>query len=161
MPLSMPPTDSQRTGDLRNLLTFRLSSMSFAVAVEHVVRVAEVGAITPLPRAPSHVPGMVMIGSRAVPLLDLGRFLGIENDERGSTEELPRLVVISADGLEVALRCSSVRVEREVSNERLREPESIQGERLKRFTIAEIDEQHAVVAVLDVPRLLTAAQPGT
>ena len=160
MPSSMPPIDKPRA-DLRFLLTFRLSSMIFAIPVEHVVRVAEVGPVTPLPRAPAHVPGMVMVGSRAVPLLDLGRFLEIDNGEsRSPGEEVPRLLVISADGLEVALRCTAVRVEREVSSDRLRDPESIQGELLRRFTVAEIDEQHAVVAVLDVPSLLAAAQPG-
>lgn len=165
---SMPPVDSLRDpgglppADLRFLLTFRLGELRFAVPVDHVLRVAEIGPITPLPRAPAHVPGMVLVGSRAVPVLDLQRFLGVAEVDAavtGDEESAPRLVVVAAGSLEVALRCSWVRIERDVAPERLREPEAIQGERLRQFTVAEMENEDGVVAVLEVPALLAAAQP--
>jgi purine-binding chemotaxis protein CheW len=161
MSQSMPPTETSEQGaEAVALLTFRIGEMGFAVSATSVQRVAEMTPLTPLPRAPDHVPGMVLAGARAVPVLDLGRFLGIASNE-SYDEASERLVIVAAEGLEVALRCSGVRIERDVAANRLRDPTVVRGGRLQQFTAAEMEDAGELFVLLDLGKLLGAARPRT
>lgn len=69
------------------LLVFRLDSGRYAIplpAVERVVRAAE---LTPLPNAPAIVLGVLDMGDRVVPVLDLRRRFGLPAREVGPDDQ--------------------------------------------------------------------------
>lgn len=57
------------------LFVFRLQSLSLAVDSKHVREVARLGVMTPLPRSPSFVLGVMGNRGQVVPVIDLLRFL--------------------------------------------------------------------------------------
>lgn len=73
--------------DQSHLLVFRLDSGRYALplaAVERVVRAAE---LTPLPNAPAIVLGVLDMGDRVVPVLDLRRRFGLPGREVGLDDQ--------------------------------------------------------------------------
>jgi purine-binding chemotaxis protein CheW len=68
------------------LLVFRLDSQRYALplpAVEHVVRAVE---ITPLPRAPAIVLGVIEVEGRVLPVLNVRRRFGLAEREIGPAD---------------------------------------------------------------------------
>lgn len=58
----------------------RLGDESYAVAVENVVEVAELGALSPVPGAHRSVLGVRNLHGEVLPVFDLASVLGIEGD---------------------------------------------------------------------------------
>lgn len=77
----------------------------YAVAMEQVAEVATVPTLTLLPRMPAWVAGAANWRGRVLPVLDLRPLLGLPGH---SLTSAARLVVLSADGVEVAILAESV-----------------------------------------------------
>ena len=132
-----------------------------AIDAKYVSRVAEAARMTPLPRAPSHIPGLVLIGARAVPVMDLGDFLGLNRrrrEEPADNDAPPRLVVCAAGAFKVAIPCAAVRVEHEIAVSLLTPPQVSRGDVLGRYAVNELDTGTDVVTVVDLPTVLEAAR---
>ncbi len=71
----------------------RVGSEAYALPVENVREVAELGALTPVPRAPSEALGVRNLRGQVLPVFDLAALFGLE---RGG--EAARLVVVEAGG---------------------------------------------------------------
>lgn len=58
-------------------LAFTLSGEEYAIAIEQVREILKAPAITEVPRAPSHVLGVIMVRGEVIAVLDLRRRLGL------------------------------------------------------------------------------------
>ncbi|SDY79222.1 chemotaxis protein CheW [Citreimonas salinaria] len=72
-------------------LTFDLGGQTLGVDVRFVREIIDVKKITPLPNAPSEVLGVVDVRGQSVPIVDLGRRLGVAP---GDWAEEARMVVL-------------------------------------------------------------------
>lgn len=63
--------------DLVQLLTFELAGAPYALPVERVREIVRIRPITPVPRMPAHVCGVVSLRGEIVQVLDLRRCLGL------------------------------------------------------------------------------------
>jgi len=70
----------------------RLGEESYAVPVEHVIEVAELGELSPVPGARSSVLGVRNLRGDVLPVFDLASVLGIAGDS------LPRWLLITEHG---------------------------------------------------------------
>ena len=75
------------------LLLTRIGGRAAAFRAQDIRSIIELGAITPVPRAPHHVAGLAALRSRALTVLDARRALGItgeaaETDERAAVVEV-------------------------------------------------------------------------
>lgn len=61
----------------QELFVFRVGQLAVGVSAEHVREVTRMASLTPLPRAPSFVLGVVGHRGEVFPLIDLLRFLGL------------------------------------------------------------------------------------
>ena len=116
--------------------------------------------MTRLPRLPAHVRGLVFLRGRAVPLLDLAMFLGVEEpDEDAADEELSeRLVVAADDGMTVGLLSRRVHGVFELPAADFVEPDALAAD-VRKYCQAQVSCDGRLVAVLDLPVLLRAARP--
>jgi chemotaxis signal transduction protein len=69
----------------------RLGEESYAVAVEHVIEVAELGKVSPVPGAPRSVLGVRNLRGEVLPVFDLASVLGIRGD-------LPNCLLVTEHG---------------------------------------------------------------
>lgn len=63
-------------------LTFTLASETYALEVENVREVLEMSAITPIPRAPDYLRGVINVRGSVVPVVDLRLKLGMPRTEK-------------------------------------------------------------------------------
>ena len=79
---------------LRELLTFELDGTDYAVPVERVREIIRLREITPMPRVPDCILGVVALRGEIVQVLDLRRRLSIEP---AATTRRSRIIVLHGD----------------------------------------------------------------
>jgi len=92
-------TAEDRPEDLRQLLTFEVDSTPYAVPVERVREIVRIRPITPIPRVPAEVRGVISLRGEIVEVVDLRRRLDLEPIQpRRST----RIIVVTSETGKVA-----------------------------------------------------------
>ena len=89
---------------VQNLL-FVLDGQSFALSAASVQRVARIVEITPLPKAPEAVLGVVNIGGKIIPVADLRKRFGLPARELELSDQL---IVVRASTRTVAMVADQV-----------------------------------------------------
>lgn len=145
------------------LLVFRVGVTWLGVDANQVEELCEPLPLTPLPRVPHHIPGMISLRGQPIPLLDLERFLRLPRGARideDSEVASSRYIVVRAQSMTVGLLCDRASRVAEVESDSIQELEVIQGEQLRTYCRGEIDLEGAegLVAVLDLSGLLQAAR---
>jgi purine-binding chemotaxis protein CheW len=82
------------------MLTFRMGSESYAVLVEDVREVLKVRDSTMVPNAPAFILGVMSLRGAMIPIIDLGKRLGLDSLVR---DERSRIVVMNTDEEDVGL----------------------------------------------------------
>jgi len=120
-----------------------VGSEVYAMPVEHVLEVAELGDVTPMPGAPPEVLGLRKLRGQIVPVIDLALVFGI-----GRSNAPRKLVVAESSGRRAGFAINEVR-DVGVLADSFEETDSnlLLGAAL-------VDEQ--LVGVVDVPRLFAA-----
>ncbi len=83
---------------LRELLAFRLADTSYAIPVERVREIVRLREITPMPRVPDFVMGVVALRGEIVQVVDLRMCLGLEAEE---PTRASRIIVLHGDDQKV------------------------------------------------------------
>ena len=111
----------QRPADIE-LACFPLGDVTLAVDVQQLREVARCPSLTPLPRAPSLIEGVVDLRGRVIPVVDLGRAL---LDRPIEDDPLARVAVIECDGLVFGLRVGAAADIVTLSTAALEEPPAL------------------------------------
>lgn len=126
----------------------RVGRESYALPVEHVLEVAELGHLSPVPGAAPVVLGVRNLRGQVLPVFDLARVFGVAHE--GSPERL----VVAQDGA----RLAGFAIDEVTDVDELPEP-SEDGESAFLRGAALVDD--ALVGVVDVPRLFDAVAEQT
>jgi len=90
---------------LLEVLEFRLASECYAVETRYVREVHPLKDLTPLPRTPPFVLGIVNVRGRIVPVLDLKKFFDLPEE---GLPDLHRIILLEGDDLELGLLADAV-----------------------------------------------------
>lgn len=91
--------------DLRQLVVFTLDDQRYALRLSAVERAVRMVGITPLPKAPGIVLGVINVNGRIVPVLNIRRRFRLAEREPGLSDQLiiartaRRIVALVADGV--------------------------------------------------------------
>jgi purine-binding chemotaxis protein CheW len=88
--------EGEQQEDLLQLLTFEIGSTPYAVPVERVREIIRIRPITPVPRVPAEVRGVISLRGEIVEVIDLRRRLDLEPAEPVRSTRI--IVVHSEDG---------------------------------------------------------------
>jgi len=113
------PGDQQE--DLRQLLTFEVESTQYAVPVERVREIVRIRPITPIPRVPAEVRGVISLRGEIVEVIDLRRRLDMEPAAPARSTRI--IVVHSETGKIAGILVDAVREVSRVPEDAIR-PES-------------------------------------
>jgi len=111
-------TDATEQDDLRQLLTFEVDSTPYAVPVERVREIVRIRPITPVPRVPSEVRGVISLRGEIVEVIDLRRRLDLEPAEPVRSTRI--IVVHSENGKVAGIMVDAVREVSRVSDGAIR-----------------------------------------
>ncbi len=87
-------SDTADTEDIRELLAFDLAGSPYAIPVERVREIVRLREITPMPRVPLSVLGVVALRGEIVQVVDLRMCLGLELRDSGRRS---RIIVLHGD----------------------------------------------------------------
>ena len=87
-----------------DLACFVLQGNLYAIEVPYVREIVHCQAVTPLPKAPALIEGVIDLRGAVVPVVDLGRVLG---GERVKEDERARIAVVQIEGMVLGLRVES------------------------------------------------------
>jgi purine-binding chemotaxis protein CheW len=87
-----------RTGGITTLGCFEVGGRIYALDVANIREIVRWQAVTPLPGAPDLIEGVIDLRGAVVPVVDLGRALGVDPVRGGARA---RIVVAEVDGLVV------------------------------------------------------------
>jgi purine-binding chemotaxis protein CheW len=93
------PAGDEETALLRELLCFELDGTPYAVPVERVREIVRMRAITPVPRVPESVCGVIALRGEIIEVVDLRRRLRLACAE---TTRRTRIIVLHGDDGRVA-----------------------------------------------------------
>jgi purine-binding chemotaxis protein CheW len=101
------------------LVVFRLGEESFGMRLHEVREIIMVGQITPVPRAPSFVEGVLNLRGEVMPVLDLRTRFGLDRRERTA---LSRILITPIGGVFTGLVVDSVQEVSSVDQRKLETP---------------------------------------
>ena len=120
-------TEPAQTGASSKFLTFELAGGVYGIPILIVREIMAMQPVTPLPRMPMAIEGVINLRGKIIPVLDLRKSLGLEAAEHDRSTCVIVLDVEGADQTIVNIGCV-VNATREVSNirsEDVQEPPSV------------------------------------
>jgi len=88
-----------------NLLSFILADKEYAVNIDSVREVRRFKSVTPVPKSPGFIDGVVSLRGRVIPIINLRKKLGLPSLEKGS---LNRILVTETDNHVLGIAVDSV-----------------------------------------------------
>jgi len=83
------------------LACFEVHGQQYGIEVQHIREIVRAQTVTPLPRAPGLIEGVIDLRGAIVPVVDAGRVLG---DRPSSEGPRARIAILELDGLVFGLR---------------------------------------------------------
>jgi len=91
--------------EMRQFILFSLDQFRFALPLSHVRRVIQAVEVTPVPRAPVTVKGVVNIQGKIVPVVNTRKLFGLSDREIEPTDHL---ILFSTSNIQAALLTDDV-----------------------------------------------------
>jgi len=153
-------TDAEPQPFPTSLIIFDVRGVRVALDAARVQRVADRTALTPLPRAPAHIPGLMLIGARALPLLDLGEFLAFPSRESDEDEHAgeSRLLIVREGQTEVGIEARRITMRTSIEGVSQRRPQLLREPSMERFCLGELDVDGQPVIAIDLDAVLEGAR---
>lgn len=133
---------------LRELLVFLLGDSSYSIPVERVREIVRMRAVTPMPRVPTEIRGVIALRGEVVQVVDLRMCLGLPTPESGRQT---RIIVLHGEDERVAgILVDGVREVLRVSEEDIRPATGGEGDAVSELFLSGDD----FVSILELDRVL-------
>jgi purine-binding chemotaxis protein CheW len=141
--------------DQEDLVVFQLGAERYAMKLQEVREIIMVGQITPVPRAPQFVEGVLNLRGEVMPVVDLRTRFGIERIERN---RLSRILICAIGGVYTGLVVDAVDEVRPVERRAFEDPPRLSAAAGNRYIekVARVGE--GMIFLLQVRDLLTDAE---
>jgi len=141
------------TGEMIQLVNFRLRDEEFGVDVGSVREITRVGDISHIPEAPLFIQGVTNLRGQIIAVIDLSRRFGL-----APQEELPdsaRIVVTEVNGQTVGMLVDEVPEVLKIKGDNIEPtPEVIQGEIRKDYIKGVGKLKNRLIILLDLEKVL-------
>ena len=137
------------------LVVFRLGGESYGLRLQEVREIIMVGQITPVPRAPQFVDGVLNLRGEVMPVVDLRTRFGLDRVEATS---ISRILITSIGGVFTGLVVDAVDEVRPVELQRFGPPPAVTAVGANRYIekVARLD--HGMIFLLELQQLLTSVE---
>ena len=153
--LGLNDTRAQETAPSLELVVFRLGPESYGLRLHEVREIIMVGQITPVPRAPQFVDGVLNLRGEVMPVVDLRTRFGLERVEATT---ISRILITSIGGVYTGLVVDAVDEVRPVDLHRFGPPPAVTAVGANRYIekVARLD--NSMIFLLELQQLLTDAE---
>ena len=137
------------------LVVFRLGDEAFSLKLHEVREIIMAGLVTPVPRAPSFIDGVLNLRGEVMPVIDLRDRFGLPRKERTS---LTRIIITPIGGVHTGLVVDSVEEVKNVDYRRLEEPPRVTAAGANAYITKVARTEAGMVFLLDIQQLLTETE---
>jgi purine-binding chemotaxis protein CheW len=155
--LGLKDVRAQEVVEKQDLVVFRLGAERYAMKLEEVREVIMVGQITPVPRAPGFVEGVLNLRGEVMPVVDLRSRFGLERAER---TRLTRILICPIAGIYTGLVVDAVEEVRPVETRLFEEPPRLTAAAANRYIEKVTRTESGMIFLLQVHELLNDAEKG-
>lgn len=141
--------------ELCQFVACRVGNEEFALDVLSVQEINRMTEITPVPKAPSYVEGVINLRGRIIPVLNLRRRFGMPDTERTARS---RIVVVSVRGRVVGLAVDAVEEVLRIPRRAIEPPPTVGAAAGVEYTQGVGRVRDRLLILLDLPRLLLPAE---
>ncbi len=134
------------------LVVFRLGAEAFGLRLHEVREIIMVGMITPVPRAPSFIDGVLNLRGEVMPVIDLRDRFGLE---RQPATNLSRIVITPIAGVFTGLVVDAVEEVKTVDERKLEDPPRVTAAGANAYIQKVAKTDAGVIFILDLQQLLT------
>jgi purine-binding chemotaxis protein CheW len=89
----------------KQLVIFELASESYGIEIANVESIIKMQEITRVPKCPDFVEGITNLRGTVLPVIDLGKRFGIEEQKRNNDT---RIIVVGFDGMKIGMIVTAV-----------------------------------------------------
>lgn len=142
-------------------LTFTLAGEGYGIGIRKIKEIIGMMAITPLPQTPEYVKGVINLRGKVIPVIDLRLKFGVE-----AMEYTDRTCIIVAEiagpngTVPVGVVVDSVSEVLNIRNEEIEDTPSFGAEVDTEYLLGMAKTQGGVKILLDIDRVLSAAEIG-
>ena len=150
--LGLTDTRIQDTIPSLELVVFRLGPENYGLRLHEVREIIMVGQITPVPRAPQFVDGVINLRGEVMPVVDLRTRFGLERVEATSVS---RILITAIGGVFTGLVVDAVEEVRPVELDRFGPPPAVTAVGANRYIEKVARMDHGMIFLLQIQQLLT------
>ena len=153
--LSQAGTRTQEAVPTMEMVVFRLGPESYGLRLQEVREIIMVGLITPVPRAPQFVDGVINLRGEVMPVVDLRSRFGLARVEPTT---ISRILITSIGGVFTGLVVDAVDEVRPVELSRFGPPPSVTAVGANRYIEGVARLENSMIFLLELQQLLTDAE---
>ncbi len=151
------PLELETSGEQLNLIQAILEGEAYGFDTRYIFEIRALERITPVPRVPAWVAGVVNLRGRILSVLNLPRFLGLPTPEK--TPEPGYLIVVETSTMELALLAEEVRTVETLPSGKIQPAtDAIHHIRSEYLLGLVTDPDVAPLVILNLPALLADPQ---
>jgi chemotaxis signal transduction protein len=137
-----------------------VDAIRIGITAGAVQEIAPLSGLGRIPHSPPHLLGLALVRGEPIPVMDLGRFLDLAPLPAATAddERPPRVVTVATAGYRVGLAVARVVGVKSRMLSSLTPPEVVQDGRVRELSLAEMDVDGDLVALLDLDRVLSEAR---
>lgn len=133
------------------IVVFEIAGESFGVDIFRVQEIIRNRDVTPIPKAPDHVKGLINLRGQTIPIVDLGWRLGLGPARVG---DATRIIVVDACDGHVGLLVDAVTEVLTVPKEMIEEAPKLATGGRSNHVLAVARKENTLISLLDVDRTL-------
>ncbi len=135
------------------LVIFKIGSEEFGVPISQVREIVRLVQITPVPRAPSFIEGVVNLRGQILAVIDLAKKLNLKSNPRS---EKTRIIVVEVDDNTVGMIVDEVTEVLKISSENVKEPPEIIATKIKQEYLKGIGKlEERLLILIDLAKVLS------
>ena len=156
---AMDKTASGKTqSDAAQLVTFTVGNEEFGIDIMQVKEIIKVTEITPVPKAPHYVMGVMSLRSNLLPIMDLRARFSMGEEPSGSGDaSSKRIVVVDLNGVLTGIQVDSVSQVLTIEKAKIEPPPAIvkSSDAEALHGVGKLDGGKRIIMLLDVSKLVS------
>lgn len=136
------------------IVIFKEENEEFAIDVDHVISIEKTEQITPIPKLPKYMKGLVKVRGELVPVIDLHNVL-YGTDEKIS--DITRLVVLNTEEMKLAILVGEAKELLEVDTNSIKQVGLLAYQKTNYFT-GIINLENRLITLIDPERLFNSLE---
>lgn len=157
-------TERTQTGDVHLMdelqgkyITFTLDQEEYGIPILNVREIIGMMKVTPIPRTPEFVRGVINLRGKVIPVVDLRTRFGLEHRE---TDDRTPIVVVELDGvsglIQIGIVVDAVSEVMQVTSDNIQETPSFGVDVDTDFILGIARHNEGIKTLLDIDRVLTS-----